>query len=477
MWVFRINFSRSCRRKPGSIAKSLVESGIRGNERGRAAEAARIAGAAVACLGVLLVAACSKPEQSVEIALTQQNAVTWRLDYALAQPVARLDLGPTLNGFRARDWRLETSDLKIVSENDRDFLVADNGAKAFRAAAFEIHPHRNGFAKQYEPIAPFADGGAVIYTGHFWPWRNAGERLPAHFSVTPRDGERVFGFGEEMARVSGWTSPFDHPAFLVIGPLPPVALGSASAMIDPRAPEWIAAALKAQTPRLLAELSRAFGRDLASPPDFFLMVDEADAPGRLRYSGDALPGQVMIVLSGGAWAEATPEARLVLLTATAHEAAHLWQMAARPRDQDVPAWIHEGGADAVAAEVLAGLGLAGEEGLAAARDDCRSALAGRSLAEAEAAGDWPASYSCGRVLAEIAARAASGGDVAAFWRELIDRAQAAGGYDEALFYSMIEEGAGRDFAVSVRRFPHTPFAAPDKELARLLDEASATERK
>jgi len=53
----------------------------------------------------------------------------------------------------------------------------------------------------------------------------------------------------------------------------------------------------------------------------------------------------------------------------------------------------------------------------------------------------------------------------------------AGGYDEALFFSMIEEGAGRDLAASVRRFPRTPFAAPDKELARLLDEASAAERK
>lgn len=430
----------------------------------------------LSCLAAACAPDAGSVAQSVDIALAHDQEDSWRLEYALAQPVGRLDLGPSLNGFRSKDWRLETPDLNMISENGRDFVIADGGAMSFRAAAFEIHPHSNGFAKQYEPIAPFADGGAVIYTGHFWPWRDEGERLPAKFDFIPRDGERFFGFGEETARVSGWSSPFDHPAFVYIGPQPPVALGAASAIIDPAAPEWIAAALKAQTPRLLAELSRAFGRDLASPPEIFLMVDEADAPGRLRYSGDALPGQVMIVLSGGAWAEAMPEARLVLLTATAHEAAHLWQMAARPRDESVPAWIHEGGADAIAAETLAGLGLAAEGGLAAARDDCRATLAGRSLAAAEAAGDWPASYACGRVLAEIAARAAAGGDVAAFWREFIDRAGAAGGYDEALFYSLIEEGAGRDLAASVRRFPRTAFAAPDKELVRLLEQAAAESR-
>lgn len=417
--------------------------------------------------------ACSKPEQTVEIALTPQEESVWRLDYVLSRPVRRLDLGPSLNGFRSRDWRLETPGLKTISENGRDFVVGDRDRKPFRAAAFEIHPHPNGFAKQYEPIARFADGGAVIYTGHFWPWSGDGERFKARFAFIPHDGGRVFGFGEEMARASAWSSPFDHPAFVYVGSLPPLALGPASGIIDPAAPEWIAAALKSQTPRLLDEMARAFGRELPSPPDIFLTIDEADAPGRLRYSGDALPGQVMIALSGGAWAKATPEARLVLLTATAHEAAHLWQMQARPRDNDVPAWIHEGGAEALAAGVLAGLGLAGEKNLAAARGDCRAALDGRSLSDAEAAGDWPASYACGRVLSEIAARAAAGGDVAAFWRAFIDRAEAAGGYDEALFYSMIEEAGRDDLAAAIRRFVHTAFAAPDKELARLLNEAGA----
>ncbi|HXI86949.1 MAG TPA: hypothetical protein VNH64_05790, partial [Parvularculaceae bacterium] len=107
-----------------------------------------------------------------------------------------------------------------------------------------------------------------------------------------------------------------------------------------------------------------------------------------------------------------------------------------------------------------------------ARAACAEALDFGSLDAAEAKGAHAASYACGRVLAVIAARAwSSSGSVAEFWRDFIARADRAGGYSAALFFDMIAERAGPDFALEARAFPHTIYAAPADALQSLLDGA------
>jgi hypothetical protein len=230
-------------------------------------------------------------------------------------------------------------------------------------------------------------------------------------------------------------------------------------------------------PRLVDHYARAFGRALPAP-DLLVMTDGNATPGRLRFDGDALPGQIEIALSGGAWTSPENGARDLLQRATAHEAAHLWQSMARPKNNAVPDWIHEGGADALGLEALVALGEAPPEALAGrfgeARAECAASLNGRALAVAEKDGDWRASYACGAALSLIAARAfGETATVADFWKDFIARAEASGGYDEALFVAMIEEGAGREVARAVRLFPRVAYAAPDKELARLYELAGA----
>ena len=107
-----------------------------------------------------------------------------------------------------------------------------------------------------------------------------------------------------------------------------------------------------------------------------------------------------------------------------------------------------------------------------ATNECAETLAGGSLLDAESNGLWRASYACGHVLAVIAARAHTpNGTVIGFWRAFVARAEADGGYDEALFGEMISEGGDPSLAADVVRFPKTAFASPDKELERLLERA------
>lgn len=424
----------------------------------------------LAWAALFAVASCSRAgdaarEPDVRISIEQRSAGALDLSYSLLSARARLDLGPSLNGYRAASWRVETPGLSISTEAGRDFLVADE-RKRFREARITVLPYRNNFAKQYEPVASLSDG-AVIYTGHFWPWDGKGKRLAATFDFIPAIGARAAAFGETAEYFREWVSPFHHPAFVYLGAVTPLNLGGAASVIDPSAPGWVSDALAEDAPAIFDGLADAFGRKLEAPPDLFLVMDAEDGPGRLRYSGDALPGQIEIRLSGEGWKEDGPKARAILLEATAHEAAHLWQLAIRPSAAAAPDWIHEGGADAIAAELIGG-GPEKAAPLAEERAACRAALGGRSLAEAEARGEWAASYACGHVLAVIAAKAVTGGDVAAFWRAFIDRAKASGGYDEGLFLSMIEEKTGKEFADAVGRFPRTAYAAPDKELSALL---------
>ncbi len=110
--------------------------------------------------------------------------------------------------------------------------------------------------------------------------------------------------------------------------------------------------------------------------------------GRLSYSGDALPGQYQMTLAGGGWKEPSEQALGVLRLATAHEAAHLWQAAARPASDAVPDWIHEGGADALAAEAMVKAGYwtpeQAEENFTRVKADCARLLEMLSLQRAEA---------------------------------------------------------------------------------------------
>ncbi|MBI1365206.1 MAG: hypothetical protein GC153_04545 [Alphaproteobacteria bacterium] len=435
---------------------------------------------AVACAALVAGMRAGPGPATVDVALRPAGGGAWRLEYRLSAPVRGLDLGPSLNGFRARGWRVETPGLRLVSAGGRDRLQPADERARFSQALLRVRPHDNGFAKNYEPARLLAGGGAVFYTGHFWPYTEDGARYDARFEIEAPEGQNVEAFGERAPAFRNWRSPTGLPSFVYVGPPNAAPANGVNAVIDPDAPRWAARETLAIAPRLIAYYEKAFGRSLARAPDLFLMLTEEQDAGRLRYDGDALPGQIEIALAGAGWRGETQEGRAILQNGAAHEIAHLFEDAAAPGPRGAPSWIHEGGADALGAEALTRLGvISGEEARARldrARADCAAALDYGSLDQAEARRDWPASYACGRALAVIAARAWSpSGSVARFWRDFVARAEKAGGYDEALFFRMIAESAGPDFALEAAAFPHTAYAEPARELQRLLSRARPLE--
>ncbi|MEL7489879.1 MAG: hypothetical protein AAGJ73_04100 [Pseudomonadota bacterium] len=411
------------------------------------------------------------------IEIAQLRNGEWRVAYNLSRPVNYLDLGPSLNGFRQTDWRVVGDGVRLTQRGDRDYLEARRGR--FDTVAVRIKGRTLGFVKHYEPIRPFGRDGALVYTGHFWPWRNNGGRIKAAFDFNPLPGARVAVFDDQKKRIERWRGVFSHPAFVYFGPIKANETKKLVWIADPAAPRWVEKEFQSSAPKIFDFLENAFRSELEVKPNVFLSFEEGGPETLLRYSGDALPGQFQLSLYGGGWRRRSSTGEDLIRRAIAHEAVHLWQSAVKPFHEDVPAWIHEGAADAIAAEAMRATGYWTVRDVRRdfdrARSECADQLYTGSLAAAEARGAVRALYACGYVLMRAAADTHNGsGSVTAFWRAFAARAEDEGGYDAALLYKSIAEAGGRDGADAIRRFATTPLANPEKEINRLLSNSRST---
>lgn len=425
----------------------------------------------VGLIAVVWLAACgprgrAEPQFDGDVRITVEahEAAPWRITYELKKPRAELDLGSSIEGYRAAHWRIEGATL--VTRDGRDFIEPTSGKLAKFAAT--IQPAASDLAKEYEPFTAVGEGGVLLYTGHIIPWRSASERLDARLILIAEHGAAISAFGETRNRFDDWQSPFGHPAFVYIGSERPVETEALLTLTDERAPDWIKNEISGFAPAIAAALGKILRRALPTKPNIFVIMGDQSAAGRLNYRGDALPGQYQMTLIGGGWKDASPEALAVLRRSTAHEAAHLWQAAARAKSPSVPDWIHEGGADALAAQAMVAAGFWTERerlsDFETARAKCTASLDGLSLQRAEAEKRWRAVYSCGHVLTVAAAGNEGAG---AFWREFAGRA-AKEGYDEALFLALAEERVGADAADAMRHLIRINEARPERTIDRML---------
>jgi hypothetical protein len=394
-------------------------------------------------LAALCAAACAgEPPRALpgDARVTLDAGKAWRATFETRAMTAAIDLGPSLEDYRLRNWTPQHG-FEIAQANGRDLLRRTNGEQ-FDRAVVDVVPAPANLPKDYEPFILMGDGGAIVYTGAFIPYADE-KRMETTLTVRAGEGAKVAAFGEAAPEFVDWVSPFRTPAFLYVGPNAGAATpGPVRIITDATAPDFIRSEVAEMAPRLGAAFETLFARALPVTPDIFVAIGDLSEPGRLSYSGDALPGQYQMTLEGGFFAEDTAQTRGVIRRQTAHEAAHLWQAATQPRSDAVPQWIHEGAAEALAAEAMlaAGYWTAADasEDLESARGACIASLAGRSLQSAEAAANWTAVYQCGRIL-NVAAAGEEG--VAALWRDFIGQT-ATTGYDQQAFMALAREREG-----------------------------------
>ncbi|WP_374555704.1 hypothetical protein [Thermomonas sp.] len=406
------------------------------------------------------------------IALARAPDGRWSVRYALPAPATRLVFSrPDTHGIRARDWAPLDPAFRIAVEDGIEVVRRQDG-RAFREAAFAMRPLYVSLEKDYAPFSPFGDGGLLLYTGRFHACADRCEGLDApawRLTLVPPANQHAIVGGRVVDTVDVMDG--EDGTNLYVGSAVPVETPDVVAVIDAAMPTDIRTRLTTLLPRLMAVYAGQLGA-LPTKPMLFASRDAAHPGGGYGYQGGTLPGQVFMHLYGDNPAFATPAFAGRLDAFFAHEAAHLYQH--YPEAAQADTWIHEGGADALAAVALRQLGegdpAAVPAQLAQARTACATSLAAGPLAEAGTRGDFDAYYRCGFVLqmaVDAAVRRASNGqcDLFCVWRDFQGRVRNGAPWTGATFIAAARSRGGDAVAEFLRAATEGRAEAPGALLA------------
>ncbi|MBL8245699.1 MAG: hypothetical protein JNL89_15985 [Rhodanobacteraceae bacterium] len=356
----------------------------------------------------------------------------WRASYTLAQPARELRFARVdRQGHRVLEWTSLDAGIELVQVDGVEVVRRKDGSE-FTAVAFRMLPRYLALEKDYTPFSPFSDGGLLIHSGRFHACPGpceAFEGASARIRVQPPEGAHVIVHGK-VQPVADFVEDGDGTN-IYVGTATPVETDEVVAVIDPAFPQMAREGLKTLFPRLMAYYRSELGA-LARKPMLFASREMDYPGGGYGFQGGALPDQVFMHLYGRNEAFEHADFGQRMDWFFAHEAAHLYQL---PGSQATPdhAWIHEGGADAMAALALRELGRLSAAELATQLDDnvdaCSAGLAGRPLDTSHEAGRFSNFYSCGKLLQMLIdadARRASGGrcDLWCVWRDFLARTKA-----------------------------------------------------
>ncbi len=419
----------------------------------------------------------------------------------------------------ASDGKVSDGEARDGEADRRRILLVSKDGKAFHQANLRVSSVNEGPSAQYQSIYRFggqSDGESLVfYSGYFWPFAPNGQRMETVFNVNPLKAKSNHAFvsvyGQHSSALYKWQSQIDHPAFIYLGSgrdnnpafqpeidhkdgkSGPYDGNKLSLVFDESLPDWIKVSSTEITQQVYPWLEEAFAHPLELNPTLFMTInqssneqDAAQTKGFI-FSGDALPGQIMVTLTGQAWQTPSNAGHDILKRSITHEIVHLWQTQIRPSLEQgkdrVPSWIHEGAADAIAVEALMGVGLWDEfDGTSFYNEThatCVSAIAGQTIRELSAKGNIKAVYACGHILALLAVSGPIneiGGDkainksrVTAFWRHFIEQTLASGeGYSLNSWLDLVDKQSTSPYLASgLKSFIDTPSTLPASQIHRL----------
>jgi hypothetical protein len=331
--------------------------------------------------------------------------------------------------WRPSSWTVETPGVRIERRGRHDVMFAERGDVP-PVVRVRFTPVSSDLMAEYDPALIFSDGSVALWSGHFYlrPVASvaAAEALPLDLNGIgfPGDGAQVT-FRDRAGRVLHIGERFDSAtlievrAYVLFGPLQPVAGNDIAAVIDPALPQWLKRELADSTPAILRRLTEALGPHGSTKP--MLMVSwRGPTPSLASMGGSVLPGQIGMTFEGAGVVEENDELRGNARWFIAHEAVHFWLGNTVRYDVARDSWIMEGGADLLAARTIAAIDPAFDPRrfLQSAVDDC-AALARRPVEQAAERGENRAFYACGSVFGMIA-EAASRRPYSVFVKALVD---------------------------------------------------------
>ncbi|WP_353205183.1 hypothetical protein [Sphingomonas sp.] len=406
------------------------------------------------------------------------------MTYRMTAPTQALHFAQALGGYRPEDWHPQSAGFRWVQDGAGERIErSDRGT--FRSVRFTLPARYRALPKSYAPFSPFSDGSVLIHSGQFHACRTtpcAGtDALPIDIKAT---GKTIGVEARRIADRARFVSR-DEGTSIFVGRLVPEAADGFIAVIDPGLPPIARDHLRQSLPRAMEDFARSYGA-LSFRPELYVSIDARPRKdGHVSTQGGTLPGQVFMHFDGeNARQRVTAEAPFWLDWFFAHEAAHLFQQdkIGKLAGDETAAWIHEGGADALAARALARRGAEErsyvESRVRAAETICEKGLASAPLDKATAAGHFDLHYQCGLLIwlaVDDSVRAGNGDGLHAVNKTLFALVKAGAPWDEKAFVAAAQKnGAPQPLMQRIARLVHGGYDDPRDDVAALGTAALST---
>lgn len=399
------------------------------------------------------------------------------LRYEFSEPVRAVSLASSSVDYRSATWQVLTDGIVLRRDRTTDRLVGASG-QAFTEVAVRASVYTDALPKDYEPFVPFSDGSVALYTGALEVEDVTSVGTTRNISQTqivlaPAPGEHVLVHGIQHDSIAVLERDA-HATYVYFGSLGTSESGHAVAVIDPALPPALAEALRHGLPALLDRFSQGTGRQLRTRP-VVLATFQPDEH-TTGFTGGALPGLIQLGFKGNGWGTSDGPPLSFALRFLAHETAHLWNNSMYSNASAGDAWLHEGGAEAFALEVLADLGYVGAEALVdeynRALAACVAGLEGAALNRSAEVGRVRNHYDCGLMLALATTQATRLG-ILEFWRSLFDEADSEDGrYTQELYLKVVHRLSGNEQLIHrIEDFTRRKQPEPGASLRAILLEA------
>jgi len=375
----------------------------------------RAIGFARAFLFCALVPALLSAEVRIEV--DELPGDRWRITYLDLEAAESFRFAHETFYPRAESWEVGSeAACSLTVEEGRETLDCPQGLPS--SLSFELPTDTRIRQKGYPLHVAFSDGGRLFYSGHLALQGVA----PTTLCFRALEGRLVILRGKTGPEVC-WEADAvaaEDGLFVFFGASGPEATEALALIADRGLPVWLRDRTVKILPRLFDHFRERFGLSLPWTPTVLLSWSEKPSSGR-TFAGSTLDAQLQVHLEGVGWQEPDAQALEGILFHLAHEVAHLWNgQLARLRFDPAEEWLKEGGADFLAGQALADLGLLSAMRWQQREDDaereCRELLGDRSLATPldNRGVDYRALYACGlhfAALIDSEAGAAAGGGV------------------------------------------------------------------
>lgn len=370
----------------------------------------------------------------VVVTIDANGSDDWNVSYRADRPVNALAFARSPDNSRGTFWHVPDGFVLTWSPDRGELLRRRDGA-AFRAVTVSVPPRYHTIKSEYAPFAPFGDkSGTLVFSGRFFACAErctaADERAGWPMRLVARDAQSVLFDSETLGPGAAW-SDSDSGHLVFVGRAMSKDTGAVIAIVDRALPETLRDVLDESIPNFMHFFSEKLGA-LGYKPMLFASFDPNDFGGHWGSKGGVLDHEIYVHFYGSHWPQefAKPDFARNRAWFFAHEVAHLFQrgiVTADPKGW----WIHEGGADALAALALRADTSADaraylDRQIARTRENCLRLMKGQSLHQAAKLTAPDAAYPCGMLIqlaidTRLRAAHPEGDGLLGLWRALVAR--------------------------------------------------------